>query len=65
MPERKTAIGKMSNESFIVLSMFGVLIIFFIAASFFVPRFFNIHTLSHQLSQQAELIILAIVGTFL
>ena len=65
MPERKTAIGKMSNESFIVLSMFGVLIIFFIAASLFVPRFFNIQTLSNQLSQQAELIILAIFVTFL
>ena len=65
MPEQKTAIGKMSNESFIVLSMFGVLIIFFIAASGFVPRFFDIHTISNQLSQQAELIILAIFVTFL
>jgi ribose/xylose/arabinose/galactoside ABC-type transport system permease subunit len=65
MPERKTAIGKMSNESFIVLSMFGVLIIFFIAASGFVPRFFDIHTISNQLSQQAELIILSIFVTFL
>ena len=65
MPEQKTAIGKMSNESFIVLSMFGVLIIFFIAASGFVPRFFDIHTISNQLSQQAELIILSIFVTFL
>jgi ribose transport system permease protein len=65
MPEQKTAIGKMSNESFIVLSMFGVLIIFFTAASLFVPRFFDIHTISNQLSQQAELIILAIFVTFL
>jgi len=65
MPERKTAIEKMSNESFIVLSMFGVLIIFFTAASLFVPRFFDIHTISNQLSQQAELIILAIFVTFL
>jgi ribose transport system permease protein len=65
MVDRKTAIGKMSNESFIVLSMFGVLIIFFIAASVFVPRFFNIHTISTQLSQQAELIILSIFVTFL
>lgn len=65
MPEQKTAIGKMSNESFIVLSMFGVLIIFFTAASFFVPRFFDIHTISNQLSQQAELIILSIFVTFL
>ncbi|CAB1058432.1 hypothetical protein D1BOALGB6SA_3188 [Olavius sp. associated proteobacterium Delta 1] len=65
MLERKTAVGKMSNESFIVLSMFGVLIIFFIAASLFVPRFFNIQTISNQLSQQAELIILSIFVTFL
>ena len=65
MPEQNTAIGKMSNESFIVLSMFGVLIIFFIAASGFVPRFFDIHTISNQLSQQAELIILSIFVTFL
>ena len=65
MPEQKTAIGKISNESFIVLSMFGVLIVFFIAASVFVPRFFNIHTISTQLSQQAELIILSIFVTFL
>jgi ribose transport system permease protein len=62
---RKTVIGKMSNESFIVLSMFGVLIIFFTAASLFVPRFFDIHTISNQLSQQAELIILSILVTFL
>ena len=65
MPEQKTAIGKMSNESFIVLSMFGVLVLFFIAASLFVPRFFDIHTISNQLSQQAELIILSIFVTFL
>ena len=65
MPEQKTAFGKMSNESFIVLSMFGVLIIFFTAASLFVPRFFDIHTISNQLSQQSELIILSIFVTFL
>jgi ribose/xylose/arabinose/galactoside ABC-type transport system permease subunit len=41
------------------------LIIFFIAASGFVPRFFDIHTISNQLSQQAELIILSIFVTFL
>jgi ribose transport system permease protein len=65
MMGQKTAIGKMSNESFIVLSMFGVLIIFFTAASLFVPRSFDIHTISNQLSQQAELIILSIFVTFL
>ena len=65
MPGQKTAIGKMSNETFIVLSMFVVMIIFFSAASILVPRFFNIHTISNQLSQQAELIILSIFVTFL
>ena len=55
----------MSNESFIVLSMSGVLVVLFIWASFFVPNFFNINTISNQLSQQAELIILAICVTFL
>jgi len=65
MPGQKTAIGKMSNETFIVLSMFAVMIIFFSAASILVPRFFNIHTISNQLSQQAELIILSIFVTFL
>jgi ribose transport system permease protein len=65
MMERKTAIGKISNESFIVLSMFGVLVVLFIVASLFVPNFFNINTISNQLSQQAELIILSICVTFL
>jgi ribose/xylose/arabinose/galactoside ABC-type transport system permease subunit len=65
MLESETAIGKMSNESFIVLSMGGVLIVLFLAASLFVPRFFDINTISNQLSQQAELIILAISVTFL
>ena len=57
--------GKISNESFIILAMCGVLAVLFIAASLGVPRFFNIQTLSNQLSQQAELIILAIGTTFL
>ena len=65
MPGQKTAIGKMSNETFIVLSMFVVMVLFFTAASILVPRFFNIHTISNQLSQQAELIILSIFVTFL
>lgn len=65
MMESKAAVGKMSNESFIILSMCGVLVFLFIAASLFVPRFFSINTVSTQLSQQAELIILAISVTFL
>ncbi len=57
--------GTMSNESFITLSMLGVLAGLFIVASLFVPRFFDIQTISNQLSQQAELIILAISVTFI
>jgi ribose/xylose/arabinose/galactoside ABC-type transport system permease subunit len=63
--QNKTAMAKVSNETFIVLSMFGVLVAFFILASLFVPRFFNITTISTQLSQQAELIILAIGVSFI
>jgi ribose/xylose/arabinose/galactoside ABC-type transport system permease subunit len=65
MPTRNTAIGRMSNESFIVSCMFVVLVVLFTAASVFVPRFFEIDTFSNLLSQQAELIILAIFVTFL
>ncbi|GAK55184.1 probable sugar ABC transporter, permease protein [Candidatus Vecturithrix granuli] len=57
--------GTMSNESFITLSMLAVLAGLFIVASLFVPRFFDIRTISNQLSQQAELIILAISVTFI
>jgi ribose/xylose/arabinose/galactoside ABC-type transport system permease subunit len=65
MAARIAVKGKMSNESFIILSMLGVVVVVFIVASLFVPRFFNIQTLSNQLSQQAELIILSISVTFL
>jgi ribose/xylose/arabinose/galactoside ABC-type transport system permease subunit len=54
--------GTMSNESFITLSMLGVLAGLFIVASLFVPRFFDIQTISNQLSQQAELIILSLAS---
>ena len=49
----------------IISSMFGVLVVLFIAASLVVPRFFNINTLSNLVTQQAELIILSITVTFL
>lgn len=65
MVETKAVKGKMSNESFIILAMCGVLAVLFIVAAFTVPRFFNIYTLSNLLSQQAELIILAIGVSFL
>jgi ribose/xylose/arabinose/galactoside ABC-type transport system permease subunit len=63
--ETKTVKGKMSNDSFIILAMCCVLVTLFIVASFFVPRFFNIGTMSNLLTQQAEIIILAIGVTFL
>lgn len=77
MPERVIANSNKYNTSItiklihffqrgsIITSMFGVLIIMFIAASIFVPRFFNINTLSNLVTQQAELIILSIMVTFL
>ncbi len=65
MLNRSTAIGKLSNESFIVFCMFVVLVVLFAVASIFVPRFFDIDTFSNLLSQQAELIVLAIFVTFL
>ena len=65
MAAKNVAKGTMSNESFITLSMLGVLVVLFLIASLFVPRFFDIHTISNQLSQQAELIILAISVTFI
>lgn len=63
--EVKAAKAKMGNESFILLSMLGVLVFLFTAAALFVPGFFSIRTISTQLSQQAELIILSISVTFL
>lgn len=55
----------MSNESFILLCMLAVLVVLFTGASVGVPRFLNVHTISNLLTQQAELIILSIVVTFL
>jgi ribose transport system permease protein len=63
--ETKAIKGKMSNDSFIILAMCGVLVALFIIASVSVPRFLNIGTMSNILTQQAELIILAIGVTFL
>ena len=63
--ETKVSKGKMSNESFIILTMCGVLIVLFFVASLGVPRFLNVGTMSNLLTQQAELIILAIGVTFL
>ena len=47
------------------MAMCGVLVALFIVASVFVPRFLNVGTMSNILTQQAELIILAIGVTFI
>lgn len=57
--------SKISNLTFINLSMLAVLFIVFIAASLIVPRFFDINNISNLIAQQAEIIILGIGVTFL
>lgn len=57
--------GKVSNLTFINLSMLGVLAGVFIIASLVVPRFFDINNVSNLIAQQAEVIILSIGVTFL
>lgn len=57
--------GKISNLTFINLSMLGVLAVVFIVASLVVPRFFSISNISNLIAQQAEVIILGIGVTFL
>jgi ribose transport system permease protein len=57
--------SKISNLTFINLSMVAVLVMVFIAASLIVPRFFNINNISNLIAQQAEIIILGIGVTFL
>lgn len=57
--------GKMSNLSFINVSMLGVLAVVFLLASLIVPRFFSIATISNLIAQQAEIIILGVGVTFL
>lgn len=57
--------SKISNLTFINLSMITVLVIVFIAASLIVPRFFDINNISNLIAQQAEIIILGIGVTFL
>jgi ribose transport system permease protein len=57
--------GKISNLTFINISMLGVLALVFMAASLIVPRFFSINNISNLVAQQAEIIILGIGVTFL
>jgi len=60
-----TVSGRISNLTFINLSMLAVLFVVFVAASLLVPRFFNINNISNLIAQQAELIIIGIGVTFL
>ena len=61
----KDSQGKISNLTFIILAMLGVLLVVFIGASLMVPRFFDINTMSNLLVQQSELIIIGIGVTFI
>jgi ribose transport system permease protein len=62
---QKGKIKRLSNETFMHLSMLGVLIVFFIAASIIVPTFFDAKGLLNIVSQQSYLIIIGIGVTFL
>lgn len=57
--------GKMSNESFINLSMLGVLVILFILASLFIPNYFSVPTALNLIANNWYIIILGIGVTFL
>lgn len=65
LAQSKPTGGKISNLTFINLSMLCVLGVVFIAASLVVPRFFDINNVSNLIAQQAEIIILGIGVTFL
>lgn len=65
LEKRKTAGSKISNLTFVNLSMLCVLAVIFTVASLIVPRFFNINNVSNLIAQQAEIIILSIGVTFL
>jgi ribose/xylose/arabinose/galactoside ABC-type transport system permease subunit len=58
-------IKRMSNESFITLFMFGILILIFMAACFFVPNFFKIQNMINILTNNWFIIILGIGVTFI
>ncbi len=60
-----TAGSKISNLTFVNLSMLLVLAVIFTIASLVVPRFFDINNISNLIAQQAEIIILSIGVTFL
>lgn len=62
---RKAGRGKMSNESFINLSMFLVLIVAFALASVFIPKYFSMQIVLNLLANNWYIIILGIGVTFL
>lgn len=57
--------GKMSNESFINLSMLVVLILAFTLASIFIPKYFSVPIVLNLLSNNWYIVILGIGVTFL
>lgn len=57
--------GKMSNESFINLSMFVVLIVLFALASLLIPKYFSVQIALNLLANNWYIIILGIGVTFL
>lgn len=65
LDKNKPVGSKISNLTFVNLSMLCVLAVIFGVASLVVPRFFDINNISNLISQQAEIIILSIGVTFL
>lgn len=57
--------GKMSNESFINLSMLAVLVVLFIIASLFIPNYFSVPTALNLIANNWYIVILGIGVTFL
>jgi ribose/xylose/arabinose/galactoside ABC-type transport system permease subunit len=62
---QKKARGKMSNESFINVSMFVVLIVAFILASLLIPRYFSIPIVLNLIANNWYIVIIGIGVTFL
>ncbi len=56
---------KLGNESFINLSMFAVLMVFFVIACFVVPTFFSAQGILNIFAQQSYILIMGIGITFL
>lgn len=63
--QRKLTKGKMSNESFITLFMFGVLIVLFGVACTFVPNFYKGQNIINLFTNYWYIILLGIGATFI